>query len=217
MRHCRDVALRLATEVLTSGDCEGLTPNSRASRIRTAGAYHPQRAFQGGDNMMVLAHRKIPTAVCVFAIICLSVLAVQGQQPSVDLAGTWSQFSKTLSPTSTEYGVSVASNASKGLIVAPPSKWLPVFDKVPQKGAVIGYLYTSGVFAPGRYRLEPGAYSVILQSSGVAYAVEFRLGQTTMATVPVTIEQLPSPAPQPQADLSIGRPCYTVDSRRICP
>jgi hypothetical protein len=169
------------------------------------------------------AMRRMAVACGVLTLIALCGGATwTGAQLNVpDLVRIWSSpiARSALEYAKEHYNAEVLDRASQGIIVAPVRNAPNIAAGIPERGVAIGFLMTFGTYAlPSRYELVSGTYAVVLRRAASGLVVEFRNAERTIVdSTPPLIQNLPAPARTPNAGLQSGRPCYDIDSRRICP
>lgn len=178
------------------------------------------RNFHSGRIRSGRGAARVLIVSCLLTIPWILSGSVAGQQPKPIFSNAWSSsdFTGVLLKAKSQYGVDVLAGGSQGLVVAPPTPWQKsAVELSSERGGVIGFLYTSTTFSTDRYSLRPGAYTVILRRRAGLYEVQFQGNEGGPVIEKVLIEELPVPVLEPAAGFRYGRPCYTLDSRRICP
>jgi hypothetical protein len=167
------------------------------------------------------ATRRVVAVACAPVVILGAIgMLAQAQPLRLDLANTWSssELGAVLNYVKNQYGAEVAPEASEGIVMAPVRVAPSLAGKLPEHGVVVGFLTTSGTYAsPGRYELPRGTYAVVLRPRASGPSVEFRNQDRVIVDRSPVVESLTRTAKTPSVDLTSGRPCYTIDSRRICP
>lgn len=102
--------------------------------------------------------RSAVAGICTLMLIVLVTVTelTEAQPVSPDLSQTWLSGGPriVLDYAKNRYGAEIFSAASQGIVVAPAQVTQRLTGKLPDRGVAVGFLFTSGTYAPtGRYEL----------------------------------------------------------------
>jgi hypothetical protein len=113
--------------------------------------------------------------------------------------------------------------ASQGIVVAPPAQAPPPLDQIGERGAVVGFLYTSQLLlVRGKYEIPPGAYTIVLRHAKNVWRLQYqgiepkRYTRFSIDLGTVQPKTLVHSVSTPTVQWVSDRPCETWDSHMFC-